>query len=82
MKAIFSFLSFLGLCLATSLLAAAPRSDAEGSSDHPLLSRFVGVNERKHAREQEGVCVMARVAGDALLAAGLVITGIRHNTTA
>jgi OmpA-OmpF porin, OOP family len=41
MKAIFSFLSFVALCFATSLLAAA-KSDVQGSSDHPLLTRFPG----------------------------------------
>ena len=42
MKTIFSFLSVLALCLSTALLAAAANKDVQGSSDHPLLTRFPG----------------------------------------
>jgi OOP family OmpA-OmpF porin len=42
MKAAFSFVSFIVLFFATGVLAAAPRKDAGGSSDHPLLTRFPG----------------------------------------
>jgi OOP family OmpA-OmpF porin len=42
MKVIHSFVSFVVLFLATGALVAAPSKDVDGSSDHPLLSRFPG----------------------------------------